>query len=259
MRILLYSVLVICLHGCGKPAQKPTAIEKVTIGQLAPLNHSLIQPIIKTNNFNIEIIQIPKDNAFALDVIRQMFPAGQFEFGSEQAFEKNKFWVGFGDPQLWSKVSQALKQADAEKIETISLLLPDGQYEDVKISELPKKTDMYYFPESGSIELIRLYAGYIALRLKATATAGSRGVCDFQAMPVRPSPSATGITQLYDRQRTGEISFRSLYFETQMTPQTFVLLAPTESINGGSSPADYFFGRGKFIRIYLIICARVID
>lgn len=256
-KIMFYFFLVTVLAGCKSPEPKPIW-EDIKIGDLAPPNQPTAQTMIKTINFNIEIIDIPRDNAFVLEAIQKILPSVQFEYSSQKAFAENSFWVGFGDGDLWPQIANALDQVKAKKIETISLLLTDGQYEDIAISELPRRTDLYYLSEQGTMEMVRLENGQIAMRVKATKAAGARGVCNFQAMPVYPLPGDTA-TQLSYGHKMGEVLFTPMFFEIDMTPRTFILLTPNKVVKGKSTPAGYFFDRDKYLRIYLIICEKVPD
>ncbi len=251
------------LTGCNSPEKNESIWRHVKIGDIAPSqsNRRLGGQLLKTINFDVYIFEIPAENISALDDIWQVLHTKQLQFNDYDAFAANSFSAGFGQIQMWNEVAGLLRAAGGKKIETVSLLLADGQANDLIIARLYRKQTIFYVSTDDSIEGATVGPGELVLRIKAEKIPGSRGVCNVNAQPVFPSPIRNAIPQLAAREKSGEFLFTSAGFGLKMSPGDFVFLGPVKYTDQ-ITLAGLFFSKDErkpAIRTYLIVCTRIND
>jgi len=200
------------------------------------------------------------------------------------AFGANSFSAGFGQVQMWNRISDLLDAAGGKKIKTISLLLLDGQADDLAVARLGNEQTVFYVSADGSMEGVTVGPGTLALRIKAEKIPGARGVCNVDAQPVFSPPITSSIPQLAARAKSGEYLFASTGFRLKMGPRDFIFLGPEKYIGNQITLSSYFFSRpapspsitmflipsskgtqepepyfGPVVRTYLIVCTRIND
>ena len=254
----------LALTGCDSPEKSEPSLQNIKIRDLAP-SDSNKQPgrqLLKTINFDVYVFEIPAGNISALDDVWQMLYARPLKFNDYEAFSANSFLVGFGQIQMWNKIRDLLLTANSRKIETVSLLLPDGQTDDLAIAELDNEKTIFYTSTKGSMEGVTLGPGELALRIKAEKIPGERGVCKMSALPVFPSPITSPIRQIEDFAKSGEFLFTPVGFELKMSPGDFVFLGPSRYVSDQITLSSLFFSkpeRRAVVRTYLILCTRISD
>lgn len=268
-QIMVFSCALTLLTGCSAPEKNKPIWEQIKIGDLAPSPDA--KPpwgrLVKTINFVIHTFEIPAENISALDDIWQILPGSHFaknrkmgalytkplRFNDYNAFKANSFSVGFGQRRMLNKIADSLYNADAKKVKTVSLLLPDGQDKDLAIKRLDNEQTIFYISTAGSMEGATVGPGKLALRIKAEKIPGSRGVCDVDTKPVFSSPI---------RKKSSDFLFTPLGFKLKMSPGDFVFLGPQKFISHQITLDSLFFSRPKpkpVIRAYLIVCTGIID
>jgi hypothetical protein len=277
-QIAVLSCAVTSLIGCNVPEKDKPIWQQVKIGDLAPSANGKRPTgrLLKTINFSIYIFEIPAGNISILDDVWPMPHASDFpenrkivylytkplRFNDSDAFGANSFLIGFGQLEMWDKIADLLRSADAKKVETVSLLLPDGQANDLTITGLGKEQMFFYASAGGSMEGVSIGPGKLALRIKAEKIPGSRGICNVDIQPVFSPPAKSPIPQLAAREKSHEFVFTSAGFKLKMSPGDFVFLGPGKYIGQQITLGGLFFSRPKprpVIRTYLIICTRIID
>ena len=277
-QIVVLACLPFCLTGCGGPEKNERIWEQLKIGDLAP-SHSGKRPdgqLLETANFNVYIFEIPAENIGALDDIWRMLYSKPLQFNNYKAFKANSFLAGFGQAQMWSKIIDLLLAADGKGTERVSLLLPDGQANDLPIARLDNEQTVFHISTSGSMEGVSIGPGMVALRMKAEKIPGSRGVCQVSILPVFSPPIRGPIPELVYRAKAGEFLFRSVGFGLKMSPGDLVILGPEKEkyidhqiTLGGlffSRPqGSLFFSRTErkpperkpAVRIFLLLCTAI--
>lgn len=261
-QIMVFSCAVGLLTGCSVPEKDEPIWQQVKIGDLAP-SHNGKWPsgqLLKTANFNIYILEIPAKNIDALDDIWRMLHTGPLRFSDYKAFGANSFSVGFGQIQMWDKIRNLLTSADGRTIETVSLLLPDGQANDIPIATLSNEQTIFYISSEGSMEGVTIGPGKLALRIKAEEIPGSRGVCKTGAQPAFSPPRPAPIQQLAVWEKSGQFLFTPAGFRLKMGPGDFFLLGPKKHIDNQITLGGLFFsrpGRKPAVRVYLLVCTAV--
>jgi hypothetical protein len=163
---------------------------------------------------------------------------------------------------MWNKIADILRDAGGKKIETVSLLLPDGETNDFTIARLDKEQTIFYISTAGSMEGATIGPGKLALRIKVEKIPGSRGVCKVNALPVFPSSITSPVPQLEAQAKSAEFLFTCAGFGLKMSPGDFVLLGPEKYIDHQITLGSLFFSRlgpKPTVRMLLLVCTRIID
>ncbi|MHC4458462.1 MAG: hypothetical protein ACYS0I_15525 [Planctomycetota bacterium] len=254
--------LVLLLACCNGTKESDAIWKDVKITDLVP-THGGQQPdtqLLKTANFGVYIVELPVENISVLADIRQFMHTRPLQFTDYDAFGANSFSAGFGQIHMWDAIRNLLTSADATTIETISVLLPDGQADDVRIAILDTEKTIFYISTDGSVEGITIGPGKIALRITTEKIPGSRGVCNVNIQPVFSPPFSDPIQKLAAPKKSGQFTFTPAGLKSKMGPGDFILLAPKQYIDNQMTLAGLFFsgtGRRATVRVYLLICSMI--
>jgi hypothetical protein len=252
------------LTSCNAPEKEKPIWEQVKLSDLATSSdvNNPASRLLKTINLNIHIFEMPAEDVNVFNYVQQMLYTKPLQFNDYDAFKANSFLVGFGQIQMWNTIANVLRDAGSKHIETVSLLLPDGETSDFTITRLNKEQTIFYISTTGSMEGATIGPGKLALRIKVEKIPGSRGVCKVNAQPVFPSPITSPIPQLAAQAKSAEFLFTSAGFCLKMSPGDFVLLGPEKYIGHQITLGSLFFSRPKpkpTVRMFLLICTRIID
>jgi len=262
---MVFGYTAALLTSCNAPQKEKPIWQQVKISDLAPssdVNHPTGGQLLKTINLDVHIFEMPAEDINALNDVWQMLYTKPLQFNDYDAFKANSFSVGFGQIQMWNTIANVLRDAGCKHIETVSLLLPDGETSDFTIVRLNKEQTIFYISSAGSMEGATIGPGKLALRIKVEKIPGSRGVCQVNAQPVFPSPIQSPIPQLAERAKAAEFLFSCAAFGLKMSPSDFVLLGPEKYIGHQITLGSLFFSKPNpkpTVRMFLIICTRIID
>jgi len=259
---MAFTCTVILLAGCSAPEKNDALWQQVKITDITPSRSGKLAGthFLKTADFNILVFEIPAEDANALDNIWPILYTQPLQFNDYDAFSANSFSAGFGQTRMWNEIADLLRTAGAKKTETISLLLPDGQANEVAIARLNNKQTIFYVSTTGSMEGATIGPGGLSLRIKAEKIPGSRGVCKVGVAPAFPSSVTTLIPQLAKREKSRELLFSCCGFSSKMSPGDFIFLGPKKYIDNQITLAGLFFsrpGRRPVVRAYLLVCAGI--
>ncbi len=252
------------LTSCKAPEKDKPIWQQAKISDLAT-SSDVNNPgarLLKTINLDIHIFEMPAEDINVLNYVQQMLYTKPLQFNDYDAFKANSFSIGFGQIQMWNTIANVLRDAGCKHIETVSLLLPDGETNDFTIARLNKEQTIFYISTAGSMEGATIGPGKLALRIKVEKIPGSRGVCYVNAQPVFPSPITSPIPQLAAQAKSAEFLFTSAGFYMKMSPGDFVLLGPDKYIGHQITLGSLFFSRPKpkpTVRLFLIICTGIIN
>jgi hypothetical protein len=269
---LLFSVF--CLSGCTKPEPELPIWEQVKIGEIVPSEAGKTQQmeLLKMTRLDVHIFEIPADNIAEIDKIRKKLFIKPLQLKNYEAFNANSFLVRFGQVDLWRQTNDWLLGAEGRNIIKISLMLADGEAQNIAITGLDHPQPIYFTGADGSISGANLGPGIFGLRIKAEKVPGSMGVCDLVAYPVFSPPTKSAIPQLDAIGKLREFPFTSVAFGLKMSPGDFVLLAPKEYVGDQTSLGGLFFSNprgGLFfsktkspeykpaVRIFLLVCTGI--
>jgi len=256
--VFVYAAL---LAGCNKGERQPD-LKGVKIGDIAPMTgNKQTNQTLKTINFDFVTFELPAEKIGSLNEVWAVLKTEPLRLADANAFAENSFRAGAGQGAALDRVVSTIASAGGKKMGATLLLVPDGQAETLNIVRLSGRTILSYVASGGSLQHIDIGPGTLGLRITARKLAGSRALCNIQAMPVF-SPSTEGLApQLAARVRAGEFQFTPVGFGLRMKPGDFILLAPQQHIADRSKLGGLFFATpaGKpSVTVLLLICTGVV-
>lgn len=276
LKILSLAYASLLLAGCNESAKEKPLWEQTKITDIAPAPiRGPGDQFLKTMNFRVFVFETPARNLVKLDAVWQLLrgpgsaegargdfaSAKPLKFNDYQAFVGNSFTAGFGENRMWNGIRDLLLAAKSRNISTISLLLADGQFNDIPAAGFDRES-LFYFSGSGQMKGASIGPGTIALRVRAEKIPGSRGVCKISAEPVFSPRIGMRIGHLAPGERTKDFSFGPVGFEARISPGQFVFLGPQEYLDDGTTLGSLFFsipGREPVVRTYLLACTSIND
>ncbi len=256
--------VITLLAGCT-PAEPPIW-EQVKISDLAKFQGATQKKsnVLKTINLNVRVIEIPAEKIEVLDNIWQVLHKGPLRFRDMEAFEANSFSAGYGQLEIWDKIAVFLRSAGGKQVRTVSLLLFDGESENITATRLYNEQAIWYYSYQNSLEGITAGPGKLVLRIKAEKVPGSRGLCRVYIKPVIPSLSGGALSRLSAAGRINETIFYSAGIELEMGRGDFIFLGPKEYIDNQVTLGGLLFSRPNrkpkpVVRVFLIVCTNVVD
>jgi hypothetical protein len=257
--------LVTLLIGCNnhKSQQKPIW-EEVKIGDLAPATGSQQNHIQKIEGiyFQVHIFEVPAETSDKIDEISKILYAHPFHFNHFNAFNANLFSVGFGRISFGEQIFQILSDAKAAKTGSTSLLLTNGQTNDIPILKLFESRNIYYISADGTTKSATIGPGVLSLRIKADKIPEFRGVCNVTVLPVFPFPFTANIPNARTEENMRDILFDCCGFSLKMSPGDYFFLRAQKYIGHQNSLGSLFFSRPGLrpaLMAYLIVCTDIVD
>jgi hypothetical protein len=278
IRIFVFTVLgclSLSLTGCKKPEQVQPIQEQVKIGDISPSHsdHS-VGATINSINFDVHIFEIPAENSEKISDVWGLLYTEPLQFHSQEVFTANSFVVRFGRVRMWNRINDMLRTAGGQKIVTVSLLLPNGQANDLIVKRLNTEQNISYIAANNRRDGVAIGPGILSLRIKAEKIPNLRDVCELLAYPVFTVPARSSIPQLHTRAKAREFLFSSVAFGLRMAPGDFIVLGPENynPPNAGQTTLDgLFFSKPEgslfssadnlvktelkpAVRIFLLVC-----
>jgi len=283
IRALCIAVLgcfVTGVAGCAADTDKDPIWKDLKIGDLAPATTGKNGGRLNTINFRVLVFEIPAEKSGALDAVRAVLYAEPVRFRNLQSFTANSFSVAFGQSRMWARVADLLYKADAQRLQNISLMLSEGEINDVPIAGLAAGQSVFHKTGAGSFEAAGAGPGLLALRVKAEKVSGLRGICNLSAAPVFVSALAGTLARRNLVKGSAEFEFTSAEFRLKMAAGDFFIMAPAKQIDNEAALGSYFFSRphpgmrrffirrseeaetrrlyfGPVVRFYLFVCISV--
>jgi hypothetical protein len=217
----------LCLTGCKSRGQSQPPQEQIKIGDISsPESEKIVGKPIKTINFDVQIYEIPAENADKISDVWGLLNTAPLRFHNYRAFMANSFIVRFGRVRMWNRIHDMLHSEGGQKIVTVSLLLPEGQVNDIAVKALNKEQSVSFIADNNRREEAVIGPGILGLRIKAEKKPELRDVCELVAYPVFTVPLNSSIPQLSIRAKSREFLFSSAAFGLKMSPGDFIMLGP---------------------------------
>jgi hypothetical protein len=264
--------------GCETPNRSEADWEQVKIGDLAPSGAESPSGAqrLKTINMGVHIFEVPVQNTDQLKDLWSSLNRNPLRFTNYEAFRANSFAAGLSHVRLWNKIHNVIGQAGGRKINTVSLVMQDGQSNDLTIARLQQKTGITFVGTDLSSQRVALGPGILALRIKVAKVPREKGACTAIAYPVFTMPTATSIPEIAAQKKKREFIFQAAAFGAKMRPGDLVILAPQALRDSGTTLGNSFFHnpqgsmffspnedkqpqRKPSIRIFLLVCVKVND
>jgi hypothetical protein len=246
LEIAVLGCLFFMPAGCNSSEEQEPIWERVKLGDLASLHdpgQGDNRPL-KTINFNVYVFEIPADSVGVLDDIRKSLYPGPLRFRDYDAFKANSFSVAFGQKLAAGRVAELLRGVGGTRVQMVSLLLPDGQFNDVVMAGLPGEQTIFYTATGGGMEGVSLGPGTLVLRIRAERIPTFKGFCSVKVSPVFVSATRRIVPRLGQGREVDEFLFASTEFRVKMAAGDFFFLGPADYADGRMALASHFFSRG---------------
>jgi hypothetical protein len=286
MRWLFQSVVVCLLLlgpvGCNNRQEDEPVWENVKITDLEPPRNGGGAKALRTIHLNVDVFETPAEDIDSMDDVWAMLRRQPVRFSDYEAFEANLFAVGLGQGPMLNRVVELLDAAGAKRAQRMSLLLADGQPNELPMTRLPVQRTIFYASQGSSTDGVDVGPGSLGLRLRADKVPGIRGLCNVRIMPVFVPAFSSALPPLANRKGPRQFRFSSAGFWLRMSVGDFFVLgsrqygagqirladylfsqpAPSRTVrlfSGGSSRLDersvpYF---GPVVRTYIVVCTGV--
>jgi hypothetical protein len=253
---------MILLSGCEDNKSGPKT-EGIKIDELAPTGKTgqSVQPkFLQTTNINVITFELRAESIGSLEDIWKILNTGALRLNSPAGFAANRLRAGTGKYEAYNKIIDLLTTADAKKLSTTSLLIPNSQPETLNIGRLTRKATISYIGRTGAIETADAGPGILCLQISARQFSESQPVANVQVVPVI-SASTEGLPkELAERIRANDIRFFSAGFRAIIKPGDVILLAPSEYKPDETTAAGRFFTKPEpnpTVRVLLFICTSI--
>ena len=235
--------LAVGVVGCEqrKPAEPPIW-EQVKIGDLAPSGPGNSSGgVIPSINFDVQVIEVPSERLGDLTGLWGMLEVKGVRLTSYAAFAGNEFQVRVGAAQMLGGVYEQVGKVGGVRVGSLSLLVPDGQTQDVPVAELPARVTVSFFKADDTKQTATLMQGVLVLRVKAQRVPELRGVCKLVAYPVFTVPVGGAVPELQARGKQREVIFDGAAVGLRMMPGQMAVLAPAGELLDPSVLGGLFF------------------
>ena len=273
--IAMFSGLALLPTGCNGGKDVPIW-EQTKIRDLGPVDYNAdgSSQQLKTINFSLYVFEIPADEVDSMDKVWPTLYTQPLRFNNPDAFLANSFLAGFGQIPMWNRAAKILRSAGGIEAGRFSLLIPNGQSNDVAISATGGEQKVYYTSDKGEIEGVTLRRGQIGLRIQADKIAGAREVCRIMVLPVFSPAGRSWIPLLSTGGKSGEYLFESAGFRLNISPGDFVMLGPEKYDGGQTTLSGLLFSKPEgslffneverkppelreAVRLFLIVCTAI--
>ena len=278
LQILFVCSVVMLPAGCDKTQKKPET-EGIKIGDLAPTGKRVQPQTLRTTNIEIISYELPVDKITSMEGIWQMLKPGTLRYNDLDGFAANGLRAAMGNFAAFNKVTEILKNANAKKLPTNSLLMSDNQPEMVNITRIPHKT-ISFIGKQGVTKNADVGPGIVGLQVLSRqitrdSTSPRTGkppesnveiqanrpqLASIQITPVIFSSTEGAAPALAEQIRENDLRIYSAGFSAMMKPGDFILLSPREYNPDETTAAGRFFtksGSGPAITVYLLVCVSI--
>ena len=253
--------------------------QDIKIGDLAATPREKDREKVKflaTVQVEVRVLELPGENVEQLDDLwRQLSPKLVY-MSSYNAFTDNSFRVKSGRVEMLDKIQNALTEAGARRIATLSLAVPDNDTTDLPISDLPTGRTIAFVGNNLASQTVTVGPGSLVLRLRAEPIPWARGVRKIIAYPTYALPTSAAIPQLHLMARRNEFYCAPAAFAAQMGTGDLALLGPDAYTGEQLTLGGLFFNnpQGRLFfdpakptppqfkagaRIYILICRGISD
>jgi hypothetical protein len=268
LQILFVFIAIILPMGCGD-TKKAAETKGIKIGELAVAGKRIQPQMLHTTNIDVISYEVAADNIAALEGIWQILNPGSLSYNDSAGFAANGLHAAMGKFPEFQKVTAILKNANATKILTTSLLLTNNQPELIRISKMPNDANIPYIDRQGNIRNAEVGLGTAGLQIFAqqiTAPSVSGPTTAAQLASIRIVPAILASTEgaapaIAERLKEHDLRVYSAGFSAIMKPGEFIVAGPTEFKQDETTAAWRFFtksGSKPTIRIFLVICVSIL-
>jgi len=271
--IAVLGLLFVFLPGCTEPVTQPLR-DDVNIGDLRTLESEKRpgKSSLRTANFDVHIYELPADKLGKLDDVWDGLHSRGLTFYNYRAFAGNLFRLGMGRQFSWSRLDDLIKDIGGKRMAIISMLLPDGRSDDLRLTGLDRPEEISFIDRSLLRDKVLIGPGIVNLRLTGSQVPGLRGVCQIVGYPAFTVPMASATGPMAELAKQQEVEFKAAGFGLKISPDEFIVLGPTKYVSERVSLGGLFFtnldgtvftARGKrptrkiSVRIFVLVCTAI--
>lgn len=267
--------LIVGSAGCKTtPNNEEQIWARTKIGDLAP-QESLPAPQFFTSvAMDVHVLELPADRLDRLDDLWAILSAKPVHLSSYSGFTENSFRMRAGRVEHWEQISLLLTDAGAQRVGTVSMIVPSNDTADLPIADLPAARQITFVGNNLARQSANVGPGVLALRLRAEPIPWARGVQKIIGYPTYTIPVVSAIAALQEKARQNEFYFAPAAFAVQMAPGDLVVLAPDRFTGERLSLGGLFFNKPEgtlffnpaartppevkpAVRVYILVCAAV--
>jgi hypothetical protein len=268
LQILLFCTVIMLPAGCGD-TNKAADTKGIKIGELSPVGKRIQTQVLHTTNIDVISYEAAAENIASLEGIWQILNPGSLKYNDAAGFAANGLHAAMGKFPEFQKVTAILKNANATKLLSTSLLLTNNQPELIRISKMPNDTNIPYIDRQGNVRNAEVGLGTVGLQIFAqqiTAPSVSGPTTAAQLASVRIVPAILASTEgaapaIAERLKEHDLRIYSAGFSAFMKPGEFIVVAPTEYKQDENTAAWRFFMKSSpkpTIRIFLVVCVSIL-
>jgi hypothetical protein len=266
--------------GCTTaPKEERQIWQQVKITDIAPTGKDKDREkarFLSTVQIEVRVVELPGENVEKLDDLWLLLSPKPVFMTSYNAFTDNSFRAKAGRIEQWEKIQKALADAGAQKTATLSLPVPDNDYSDLSIADLPVGRTIAFVGNNLASQTVNVGPGSIVLRLRVEPIPWARGARKVIAYPTYTLPTASAIPQLRMMATKNQFFFAPAAFAAQMGPGDLVVLGPGVYTGEQLTLGGLFFNnlQGRLFfnptksdppqqrpaaRVYILICRSISD
>ena len=274
---VVFVLIVFCIlpGGCQpKPDASDNKFpEGIKINDLAPVykDGSPEDNVLRAVNIALHVIEVPVENFNKMDDIRRALSISPIKFNNHLAFSENYFSAYYGKNQTLSTVYSLLEMAGAQNVSNQTIMLADGQSDNIPTQQLPNMQVVYFKNLSGKDESARIGPGFITMHIKVEKSITLEDYAEVTIFPLFTRMTTNTIREFSLLDKLQDFAFTSAAMQLNMTPGDFIFLAPERYSSDQTTLSSLFFNnpRGSIffnpesreiptpkpsVRVYLIKC-----
>lgn len=227
----LLPALTLCMSlvpGCRSKDTSPPIWEQAKIGELVAIDGSRHHrsSLASQTKLEVQAYEIPTENVSQLDEMWRPLTSKGLRFKHHDAFRANGFRVAKGRAHDLSWVIGKLRQAQGQRVDTITLMLTDDLEDDIQVRPVSSPRSLRFTAMDGSQQDTTVASGVFCWRVKAKKIGPSGVVAQFTAFPFFKIPVPEAIEELAELAKSRQIAFLAAAFTTRLTEGDLIVLGP---------------------------------
>ena len=176
--------------------------------------------------FYVYFFELPADE---FDLISDSLAepnAPEMKFTIPEIFTENGFLLTGGPRSDWAELGSKLLLAQAQKTETINLMVHEGIGDDIVVNTLKSTRRVFCKMSDNKFLYLKLGPGRAGLRLKIAPVIGLLGICSVDVTPVFVFGQTSKDGRFIKNRLTKNTVFQDSTVNFRIRPGQFVLFAP---------------------------------
>lgn len=249
---IILIILAATLTGCNRNAR--TGIFKISDIAKPPRES---QSRYINAGFYVYFFELPADEFNLLSDSLTEPNNPEMKFTVPEIFTENGFVLTGGSRSDWAELGSKLLMAQAQKTETLSLMVHEGIGDDIVINTLKSTHRVFCKVSDNKFLYLKLGPGRAGLRLKIAPVIGLLGICDVDITPVFIFGQMNKNGIFIRNKLIRNTVFQGSTVNFRIHPGQFVLFAPTSYEPENRMLSSTFFSLQNpplTVRLVLLAC-----